>query len=46
MKRLIIAMISCMVLAMVPATTFAKKKIYIGSQTSSYPIITTTARAT
>ena len=37
MKRLIVALISCMVLAMVPATTFAKKKIYIGSPTSSYP---------
>ena len=37
MKKFIIALISCLVLAHVPVTSYAGKKIYIGSQTSSDP---------
>lgn len=37
MKKFFIVLISCMVLAVVPATSYAKKKIYVGSPTSSYP---------
>ena len=35
MKKVIFAMILCMVLAYVPATSYAEKKIYVESQTSS-----------
>ncbi|MBO4849644.1 MAG: DUF3244 domain-containing protein [Prevotella sp.] len=35
MKRIIYALISCLVLAYVPVTSYAEKKIYIESQTSS-----------
>lgn len=37
MKRIIIALISCLVLACMPFTSFAQKKIYIGNSTSSRP---------
>jgi len=37
MKKFLFAFISCLVLAYVPITSFAGKKIYIGNQTSSEP---------
>lgn len=37
MKKIIIALISCMVLSFIPTTLYAKKKIYVQSNTSSYP---------
>lgn len=37
MKKIIIALISCMVLSLVPSTSYAKKKIYIECPTSSNP---------
>ncbi len=37
MKKVIFAMISCMVLAYVPAISYAEKKIYVESQTGSDP---------
>lgn len=37
MKKVIIALISCLVLAYVPATSYAEKKIYVGCPTGSDP---------
>ena len=37
MKRIIIALLFIMVFVWVPSSSYAKKKIYVGSPTSSYP---------
>ncbi len=37
MKRIIIALVSCLLLACMPFTSFAQKTIYIGNSTSSRP---------
>ena len=37
MKKIIIALFSCLVLVHIPTTVFAEKKIYVESQTTSDP---------